>query len=125
MKTIFDHIRQSLLAAAGVDAQPFGHAKGVSLEEMRQTEWSPRFEILMRNRLLMGRFRYGAMKDPAKGKYDNVGSAVQRIGLYLKTGNQEHLVDAANLLMVEFEHPNHPNPHFSSSDDSDVHAEPL
>lgn len=96
-----------------------------SLSELRVTEWSKQFETYMRNRMLMGRYRYGPLGDPAKGLYDNIGSAKQRLQLYIDTGNQEHLADVANLCMIEFVHPNHRGAHWSPADDTDVHARPL
>ena len=93
-----------------------------SLESLRQTEWSEEFECLMRNRLLMGRFRYGKMGGPAKGKFDHVASMIQRLRLYQKTGNLEHLVDVANIALVKFVAPNHPHAHFDATDDI-IHCE--
>lgn len=96
-----------------------GHRKG-SLEDLRKSEWCEQFIIYMRNRLLMGYFRYGPMgKKPG---YDNVGSAKKRLDLYEKTGNLEHLVDVANLMMCEFVDGKHPNRHFYSTDDG-IHVE--
>lgn len=89
------------------------------LGSLRATEWSREFEDLMRNRLIMGRFRYAPMRSPEKGAYDNVGSAQKRLRLYLETGNVEHLVDVANLCLIEFEHGNHPERHFAASDDGE------
>lgn len=91
------------------------------LDELRQTEWSSLFEKLMRNRLLIGRFRYGKFGSPDKAKFDNVGSALDRLKRYQCDGNQEHLVDVANLMMVEFEHPSQRSVHWSPMDDG-VHA---
>lgn len=93
--------------------------KKESLMSLRVTEWSPLFEKLMRNRLLMGRFRYGKMGDPEKGDYDNMQSAMARIRAYQRDGNLEHLVDVANLMVVEFVHGKHPNRHFSAGDDGE------
>lgn len=95
--------------------------KAEPLDSLRQTEWSGVFETLMRNRLLMGRYRYGLMAD--KPDYKNIESALQRLRLYQKTGNLEHLVDVANLCLVEFVHSKHPKKHFDSQDDG-LHAEP-
>lgn len=89
------------------------------LDSLKATEWSLEFEQLMRNRLLMGRFRYAPMRSPEKGAYDNVGSAQKRLRLYLETGNVEHLVDVANLCLIEFEHGCHPERHFAASDDGE------
>jgi hypothetical protein len=97
----------------------FTHHATEPLSQLRQTEWSPEFERLMRNRLLMGRFRYGKMDDPAKGNFDCIKSAIQRLTKYLETGNKELLVDASNLCLVEFVHCRHPNAHFSATDDGE------
>jgi len=94
------------------------------LEELRQTEWSPEFERLMRNRLLMGAFRYGCLGASAKHQYDRVASARRRLDQYEATGNLEHLVDVANLCLVEFEEGDHPRRHFRASDDGE-HAKPM
>jgi len=93
--------------------------------ELKQTQWSKPFETYMRNRLLMGYYRYGLLGSPEKGLFDNMNSALRRIKLYKETGNQEHLVDIANLCMIEFLHPNHKNPHFLAQDDGAEHAQPL
>lgn len=87
------------------------------------TEWSFLFERLMRNRLLVGRFRYGKMNDPSKGDYDCVKSAITRLRMYQKDGNLEHLVDCANLCLVEFVHGKHPLKHFNAGDDAGEHCE--
>ena len=78
----------------------------------------------MRNRLLMGRFRYGALRRQEKGGYNNIGSAIHRLKLYRRTGNLEHLVDAANLCLVEFVTGDHPNRHFEATDDG-VHTDKV
>lgn len=89
-KTITEHIRARLLN------------EKLTLEQIKESQWSNRFEALMRNRMVMGYFRYGSIRDPGTPKYDNVGSAIKRLNLYLESGNTEHLVDAANLCLVEF-----------------------
>lgn len=119
MKTITQHLRLSLLSRVG-GLDPHSHARE-SLSSLRLSEWSPQFETLMRNRLLMGRFRYGRMDRKEERNYDRVGSMTQRLSLYQKTGNLEHLVDVANLAMMEFEHGEHPFKHFEAADDG-VHT---
>ena len=72
--------------------------------------------------MIMGYFRYGSLKSQiGAGKYDNVGSIEKRLLLYKKDHNREHLVDIANLAMIEFAvHPNYP---FKASDDGEHAAE--
>jgi hypothetical protein len=118
---VIDHIRKHLLAE--IFTTSVGHANE-SQESLLITEWSPVFEKLMRKRLLCGRHRYGKMNDPAKGEYDCIGSAIDRLRRYQITGNLEHLVDVANLMLVEFEHSNHPNRHFDATDDA-IHCEAV
>ncbi|MBW2673149.1 MAG: hypothetical protein JRD89_07005 [Deltaproteobacteria bacterium] len=71
---------------------------------VERSQWSHRFERLQRARMVMGYYRYGGLSTPARRAklYDNVGSAIYRLQRYYRTGNQEFLVDAANLCMVEF-----------------------
>ena len=96
----------------------------VSFEELLQTEWSIDFETLMRNRLILGAFRYGRLNSPNKPKYNRIGSILTRLDAYVLTGNKENLVDIANLCLCEFEECNHPNQHFESIDDG-IHVKTL
>lgn len=114
-------MRQRLLAK--VHDRPVGD-KAWNRDEATSSQWCPEFEQLMRNRILVGAYRYGDMRDQNKGKFDQVGSAIKRLQRYKESGNAEHLVDAANLCLVEFRHPNHPDYHFEATDDGE-HAEPL
>src|SRR5208283_5212397 len=66
------------------------------LETLRETEWSPTFERLMRNRLIMGSFRYLRLGDPRKPPYDCIAGIRKRLDNYEATGNLEMLVDSAN-----------------------------
>lgn len=118
MKTVTDHIRCHLLERAGV----YEPEQFPPLETLKKTEWSPKFETLMRNRLIMGCFRYGALNRGNKPKYNKVDSIRQRLELYEQDGNAEHLVDIANLCLVEFVDESHPNFHWSAQDDKN-HAE--
>lgn len=93
----------------------------INFEELKKTEWSPEFEKLMRNRLLLGSIRYGRMGHGSipKGKprYDRVNSIIKRIKLFEETGNAEYLVDVSNFALLLYEERDHPNFHFESIDD--------
>ena len=116
MKTVTDHLRDGLLAKAGIAEKP--KAMMPSLEELQRTEWSPEFEKLMRNRLIMGAFRYERF-GPQKSNYPTATEAIRRTLKYLESGNTEHLVDAANMLLIEFEFGKHPKKHFGAIDDGE------
>lgn len=90
-----------------------------SLAELRKSEWNKPFEQMMRNRLIMGAFRYGLLEGHNKPQYDRVDSMHRRLNLYTKTGNMECLVDVANLCLLEFTECHHPNKHFHSVDDGE------
>ena len=89
------------------------------MESLLRSEWSHAFERLMRNRLLVGRYRYGRMDREHDTDYDRVTSILRRLHEYQQHGNMEHLVDIANLCMMEFEHTAHDKAHFDASDDAD------
>jgi myosin-crossreactive antigen len=88
-----------------------------ALEALQQTEWSVQFERYMRNRLVMGAFRYGLLQAPDKHDYNRVDSAIERLMEYKRTHNLELLVDSANIALLEFVEGTHPDRHWSSVDD--------
>lgn len=94
------------------------------LTELEKSEWSPEFEKLMRNRLLMGALRYGLLADKKKGhvKWNLLGALTAKIENYEKTGNTEYLVDAANYCLLAFECDDHPTKHFKALDDHTDHC---
>ena len=47
-----------------------------------------------------------------------------RARLYVAAGVEEHLVDVANLCMVEYMQKNHSDAHFESVDDG-IHVQPI
>ena len=68
--------------------------------------------------MAMGYFRYGALPaQVGRHKYDNVGSIKKRLALYEADKNREHLVDIANLCLVEFAV--HPELPFVAVDDGE------
>jgi hypothetical protein len=90
---------------------------GREIDDLQRTEWSKTFEIFMRNRLVMGALRYGKLRDPRKPKFNRVGAIVRKLMLYQDDGNLEHLVDVANLALLEFEEGQHPKRHWAAADD--------
>ena len=119
MNSIHDMMRDRLLRQAGVikESHP-------TFAELKKSEWSTKFEQLMRNRLIMGSFRYQTFATKRSSyNYDTASEAIKRIQRYQKDGNTEHLVDAANMCLLEFEFGKHPKKHFASIDDGE-HAKP-
>lgn len=99
-----------------IEVQAFGRSLP-SLDELRKTEWCDEFEQLMRNRLLMGAFRYGLMKDKLKQAWKLIPSIRRRLDKYEETGNLEMLVDVANLCLIEFMIPSVPGAALRPEDD--------
>jgi hypothetical protein len=93
----------------------------IDYTSLKKTEWSPEFEKLMRNRLILGGLRYGRMGHGSlpkgKPKYDRCESIRKRLKFFEDTGNAEWLVDIANLSLLMFEERQHNNFHFNSIDD--------
>lgn len=114
--TNFDFIRERLYQHAGL-IEP--QKPRFTLQYLIETQWSNEFEQLMRNRLLMGALRYGLLQEPNKPHYDHLKSIIKRAHLYGQTGNDELLVDIANLALVEYVEGIHPNKHFESHDDTE------
>ena len=113
MGSAHDILRARLYAQAGMNIA--GNVP--SLDELRRTEWSPRFEQLMRNRLVMGSFRYGRLHEKGRPRLDIIRAAKERLAAYEETGNLELLVDVANFMLVEFEIGGHPLRHWAATDD--------
>ena len=111
MKTISELLRASILSK-------MPRAGLMHIHALRITEWCHEFEKLMRDRLLMGAIRYGAMSIKRKpGHTAMIIDYIQaKLNEYKDTGNTEMLVDIANLAMVEFVHSDHPNKHFKTID---------
>lgn len=68
------------------------------------------------NRMEVSHFKYGNASEAYPEKVDAVKNARFRISEYLKTGNMEFLVDAANFLMIEWMFPRHKKARFGSQD---------
>ncbi len=115
MKSITEHIRNHLY-----ELYNFNQKQSLDSCVRDQCEWSKRFMTLMIHRLTFGRYRYGDRKNESVRKQLNyLKSATDRLMLYNQTGNTEHLIDAANLILLEFRFGYHKTKHFKSIDDGD------
>lgn len=125
MKSIHDIMRERLLIEAKVIEPP--KKPTYSLEEMEALQWGEDWQHvlhLMKNRMIFGGYRYGPTPLQKRREFDNIADIKRRLDLYEKEGNMEHLVDAANITIIECLKKNHPNFHFKSSDDGE-HARRL
>lgn len=121
MRTVTEHLREHALLAAGCTDRKVMP----DLESLRKTEWFPEFEQLMRNRLIMGAFRYGLFEHKAKTNYNMLAYIQEKVDMYVKTGCKETLVDIANMAGLEFMFPSHPNAHWATGDDDSNHCQIL
>ena len=114
MRTITEHIRRHLLDEVGIVERPnlFDVVK-------YQRDWSAQFMQLMTNRIIVGHFRYGPKDLPVFKDLDYITSMNDRLSKYKVDGNLEHLVDIANIAMLEFYESSHPKKHFKATDDGD------
>lgn len=85
-------------------------------EGVPDTEMSREFMQGMLDRTAVGFFKYGLMTDAAANGVDQIESARKRIERYLETGNTEWLIDVANMVLIEFKHPQHPEAHYRPTD---------
>jgi len=97
---------------------PEEDTRPITFKALWHSEWSSDFEELQRHRLVQGALRYGPLNAPGKPSRDRASNIIKRIQKYQEDHNLEHLVDAANLCMLEFEEGRHPDRHFSSQDDT-------
>ena len=117
-RTITDCIRMHLLEGVEVAVT----TKHPPLAELKQTEWNEEFEVRMRNRMIVGSFRYGRLNDTTRKDFNIDHSSIMQALLqkYAETGNKELLVDVANMAMIEYVGNAHPNAHFNALDDVHV-----
>ena len=91
------------------------------MQDILKTEYSEDFDAKRKNRMIVSYYKYGAVKDNyGTCKVDAIATLKERLRLYEKTGNTEWLVDVANMAMIEFMYPQHPEAHFraTSSEES-------
>lgn len=87
-------------------------------DEILITEFSKPFIEGMQERMVVSFYKYGPLTNAFPEKVDAIGSLMQRLREYAKTGNTEYLMDAANFAMIEFMRPRHAKAHFEPTDDS-------
>ena len=72
------------------------------------------FAQRMANRLIVGTYRYDGGRPTRRARY--LRRLKAEVAEYDRTGNQEHLVNAANYAFLEMEAPEHPRAYFSEVD---------
>jgi hypothetical protein len=98
------------------DANSYGSVPDI--EQIKESQYNSLFVKLMNNRMVMGFFRYGN-KYTRKTYYHYINAAKRRIVKYEETGNLECLIDAANILRMEFDTPQNPKAYFKAEDDGE------
>ena len=82
--------------------------------------FSEDFVKFMKNRILVAYYKYvlptGKKQREIARESDFPACAKDRLDQYLKTGNTEFLVDAANFAMLEFLYPQVPGAKFTATD---------
>ena len=129
MQSIHDIMRERLLR--NVNACDFwqkADATPTDMSAMSEMQWDSEewqhILFLMKNRMIMGGYRYGPTLLQKPREFDNIADIKRRLGLYEVEGNMEHLIDATNITIIECLKKSHSNFHFSASDDG-VHAERI
>lgn len=110
--TNFDYLRARLLTRAGISLCDESFTEILQ----RVHRHSAPFIQLMKNRLHMGHLRYGPLAGESKPHYNHIKAIRERLDKWELDGNDEHLVDVANLCLVEFVEGAHPKKHFTASD---------
>jgi len=89
------------------------------MQEELSREYSEEFDKLRRNRMEVSYFKYGpAHKNYGEGRVDALKTAELCLDAFRKDHNTEHLIDAANYLMLRFMFPL-PGEFFKATDDSE------
>lgn len=115
-----DLIRQRLYAQAGIVQ---ANTTVPPYKVLCRTEWSAEFERGMRQRLVMGAYRYGPLGRPGKPQYARMASIARRARLYAETGNVDLLYDIAALALCVFVEGDHPHRNCDSASEHDYHVE--
>jgi len=82
--------------------------------KVRPTQVCHRFIQGMLNRMIVGYYRHG---DSSRASTKDIPAMLEkRWKKYMRTGNTEVLLDVANLAMIEFMNPSHPEAHYQAED---------
>lgn len=82
------------------------------------SEFNEDFVQGMRTRIAVSFHKYGLVKDGA-AVTNMLASLEVRLARYRETGNTEWLMDVANMAMIEFMHPRHPDAHYRPTDSNE------
>ena len=82
------------------------------LAAILRRDFSEDFVAKMKGSMLQSHYKYGWVSDTYPELADAIACLKQRLELYEKDGNIDHLVDVANFAMIESMYPRHPNAHF-------------
>ena len=83
-----------------------------------QTEYFEEFDRIRKNRMVTSFHKYGPVKENYGNKLINAVNVLkERLELYEKTGNTDYLADVANMSMIEWKFPQHPNAHFDGREE--------
>lgn len=118
MSDINFYLQNAWRRAAGlpeIDLPAYGKTQLKDVEANVEVK-AKHFMALMRNRLLMGTYRYQAKATKAEYKY--IDGLKLKLKAYEETGNTELLVDIANYALLEFEEPSIEGAHFTPLDDA-------
>ena len=89
---------------------------GIEKDKLLKTEYSDSFDNERRVRMVVSYYKYGPARDNYNsGRCDAVKSAELCLDAFKKDGNTEHLVDAANYLMLRYMYP-YPGESFRPTD---------
>lgn len=92
----------------------------LTVAEILRTEFSEDFVKGMKNRMALSLYKYGPVKINVENHLTKVIPSLElRLAKYKETGNTEYLMDVANLAMMEYMYPQHPQGHFKATDSTE------
>jgi hypothetical protein len=103
LRFFFDNLWRWKLGVIELDTPPTNFAP--ALDELNKNQFPDEFaeiQKLAHNRMIMGYFRYGDIHRQNLDGYDTVAEAHKRINKYSQDHNLEHLVDALNMIQIEY-----------------------